>query len=203
MIATLRGEIISVDADEVVVEVGGVGYRVKMSSASIAALPPSGEVFLHIFTNVREDALELFGFSDSAEKQMFIRLNSVSGVGPRLSLNILSGASTADLSRAISSGDTASLVKLPGVGKKTAERLCLELKDKIDFVPAAAGAPSANAGSVAGLLADDVISALTNLGYSANDAEQAVAAVRKRVGDDGFADLSLEGLLREALRSKA
>ena len=140
MIASLRGEVLFVDADQAVIEVGGVGYRVRMSAAGLAGLPESGEVFLHVFTSVREDAIELFGFTDPDEKRMFVLLNSVSGVGPKLALNILSGASCADLHQAIVGGDVAALTRLQGIGKKTAERLCLELKDKLDFVPQAPAA---------------------------------------------------------------
>jgi len=203
MIATLRGKVIHLDADQIVIEVGGVGYRVRMSAAGIRALPPSGEVFLHTFTNVREDALELFGFADPDEKRMFILLNSVSGVGPRLSLNILSGSSCADLCRAISSGDIAALTRLQGVGKKTAERLCLELKDKIDFVPAGAAPVAVDDDIPADAVTADGISALVNLGYSTTAARQAISALRERLGAEAFCDLSLEELLREALRSMA
>ncbi len=202
MIATLRGEITVVSTDEVVVEAGGVGYRVRMSAAGISSLPASGEVFLHIFTNVREDALELFGFADIDEKRLFILLNSVSGVGPRLGLNILSGASCVELCRAIVSGDTAALIRLQGVGKKTAERLCLELKDKIDFVPVAESVPSV-AAIPSDSVAADGVSALINLGYPAPAAKQVVNALRERLGEDAFAALSLEDLLRESLRSMA
>ena len=137
MIASLRGILTHKSSDELIVEVGGVGYDVCFSPTGLHRLPEIGaEVFLHIYTNVREDSIDLYGFSERQEKEMFIVLTSVSGVGPKLAMNILSGLDPAALASAILTGDLGRFTKLPGVGRKTAERLCVELKDKVQFIPA-------------------------------------------------------------------
>ena len=132
MIASLKGEIFSKEPGRVVLDVNGVGYEVFLSLTSYEQLPAVGcEVLLHVYTSVREDAIVLFGFGDAEEKEMFRLLTTVSGVGPRLALNILSGIKPAALVRAIATGDVKRLTGLPGVGKKTAARLCVDLKDKM------------------------------------------------------------------------
>jgi len=206
MIASLKGELLQKSSDKVIVDVNGVGYEVFLSSASLQKLPIAGEeVFLHIHTSVREDSLTLFGFADMEEKEMFQLLINVSGVGPKLALTILSGIRPDALSRAISTRDIGRLTTVSGVGKKTAERLCLDLQDKVGFmltldehdrdeIIAAAGDHGTTA---------DVISALVNLGYPSIRAHQALAVVRKRILPEKFSALRVEELLRETLRSLA
>jgi len=205
MIASLRGVLTHKAPDELIVEVGGVGYLVRFSPTGLYRLPDVGEtVFLYIYTNVREDSIELFGFCERQEKEMFIILISVSGVGPRLAMNILAGLPPAGLASAILAGDLARLTKLPGVGRKTAERLCVELKDKVQFLPSldsAALAPvKLEAVDQPGA---DVISALVNLGYAPAAARQALERVRVGVSAEAYEQLPLAELLRMALRSLA
>lgn len=205
MIASLRGVLAHKSPESLIVDVGGVGYEVFYSPTGLHRLPENGEdIFLHIQTKVREDAIDLYGFLEVKEKQMFVLLTGVSGVGPKVAVNILSGMASADLASAIASNDLGRLVKLPGVGKKTAERLCLELKDKVQF---AAASDSAVLEEPAAVPEDqqslDVISALVNLGYPPANAKKAIDKVRLTIGDDGFTELSLEELLRQALRSMA
>ena len=206
MIASLRGELIQKSSDKVIVDVGGVGYEVSLSSVSLEKIPAIGEeVFLHIYTNVREDALTLFGFDDSEEKEMFLLLINVSGVGPKLALTILSGIKPRELSRAISTKDIGRLTGITGVGKKTAERLCLDLKDKVGFVTdledfdstESMGAPHEHG------ITHDVVSALVNLGYPQARAHQAMVMVRKRISPEKYSAMKVEELLRETLRSLA
>lgn len=205
MIASLRGVLAHKSPEHLIVDVDGVGYEVFYSPTGLHRLPEIGEdIFLHIYTNVREDALALYGFLDIKEKEMFLLLTGVSGIGPKVAVNILAGMGPGDLASAIAGSDLGRLVKLPGVGKKTAERLCLELKDKVQF---AAASESVVVGG-AGVAPDDqqsidVISALVNLGYPPANARKAVEKVRDTTGEDGFAELSLEELLRQALRSMA
>jgi len=205
MIASLRGILTHKAPNELTVEVGGVGYEVRFSPTGLHRLPEIGaEVFLHILTNVREDSIDLYGFSERQEKEMFIVLTGVSGVGPRLAMNILSGMGPAELASAILTGDLVRLVKLPGVGRKTAERLCVELKDKVQFLAARdSGAVIAAQPEETDQLAADVISALVNLGYPPASARRAVERVKSAGSADDYAALSLEELLRRALRSMA
>jgi len=206
MIASLRGILIHTDPSRVVVEAGGVGYDVAFCASGLPRLPPLGEeVFLHIFTKVREDAIELFGFTDAQEKEMFVVLLTVSGVGPKVALNILAVISPGELARAVMTDDLHRLTALPGVGKKTAERLCLELKDKVrpfadlEARPAEVKAtPSADSDQ----LAADVVSALTNLGYPPAQAKEALLKVRKAL-PEGQPSPPIEEILRLALRSLA
>ncbi|MBU0483899.1 MAG: Holliday junction branch migration protein RuvA [Proteobacteria bacterium] len=205
MIACLRGELFAKFADRLIIDVGGVGYEVFLSSANFALLPTIGaELFLHIYTNVREDALDLYGFIEAEEKQMFLLLVGVSGVGPKLALNILSGSRPSELAGAICAGDIGRLVKLPGVGKKTAERLCLELKDKVEFmVRDMSGGQIVDRTLPADQLSVDAVSALVNLGYTPNAARNALELVRKQVGAEIYPAMKIEELLRQALRSLA
>ena len=206
MIASLKGELIQKSPDKVIVDVNGVGYEVFLSSASLQKMPIAGEeVFLHIHTSVREDSLTLFGFADMEEKEMFQLLINVSGVGPKLALTILSGIRPDALSRAISTKDIGRLTTVSGVGKKTAERLCLDLRDKVGFMLTLDEhdrnekiADTGDHGTTA-----DVISALINLGYPSIRAHQALAVVRKRIPSEKFSVLRVEELLRETLRSLA
>lgn len=206
MIATLRGELIFRQKDRIVVDVRGVGYEVLCTEAVLYALPEIGaEVFLYIQSEVREDSITFYGFLDGDEKRLFLKLKSVSGIGPKLALAILSGVRPAELVRAIMAEDVTYLKRLPGIGKKTAERLCLELKDKVEFIPEAmsgAGGVSLAPVREEGIAAD-VVSALVNLGYPRASARMAVEAVRRLMNEDEFAALSLETLLRQSLRSLA
>jgi Holliday junction DNA helicase RuvA len=189
--------------ESLIVDVGGVGYEVFFPQSAQSRLPGVGEeIFLHIQTVVREDAFNLYGFLDSTEKEMFQLLNTVSGIGPKLAAHILAGIFPADLARAILHDDLARLTRLPGVGKKTAERLCLELKDKVHFVPEALSA-SSPALAVPGEdeRVHDAISALLNLGYPVIRARDALAKVRQQAGDEAFAAMRLEELLRQTLRA--
>lgn len=206
MIACLKGELFQKKLNKVIVNVNGVGYEVNISLSCHDRLPEVGrEVFLHIQTNVREDAITLFGFWDIEEKEMFLLLTSVSGVGPKSAMGILSGIRPAELARAISTKDINRLTNAPGVGKKTAARLCVELKDKVDFVvyEGDEGGEIITAAQDDEGPAADVISALVNLGYPPVKAQQALAAVKKRRSAEDFAGLRVEDLLRETLRSLA
>ncbi len=205
MIACLTGELFQKKSDTLIINVAGVGYEVFFPETGHAQLPGIGdEVFLYIQTIVREDAFNLYGFLEEAQKQMFLHLIGVSGVGPKLGVGILSGMEPAELARAISSDDVARLTKISGVGKKTAERLCLELKDKVDFVPAVLAETSPAA---APLLDDqrllDALSALTNLGYQAGKAKEVLDKVRQQAPEDDFNAMPVEELLRQALRALA
>lgn len=186
--------------------VNGVGYEVFLSSASIEKLPQLGEeVFLHIFTYVREDTLSLFGFMDSDEKEMFLLLINVSGVGPKLALAILSGIAPVELARAVAAKDVARLTGLSGVGKKTAERLCLDLKDKVGLIVGGdEEIPDFTSGErVEASKEKDVVSALVNLGYPQNRAYIALSEVKRRFAPEELAEMRVEELIRETLRSLA
>jgi Holliday junction DNA helicase RuvA len=206
MISCLKGELFQKSQEKATLLVNGVGYEVFLSSASVEKLPQLGEeVFLYTYTHVREDALHLFGFADTDEKQMFLLLINVSGVGPKLALAILSGIRPADLARAIATKDIARLTGLSGVGKKTAERLCLDLKDKVGVIAGTAEeVPDFGAASqVEGGKEKDVISALVNLGYPQSRANIALAAMKRRFTPESLAEMPLQELIRETLRSLA
>jgi holliday junction DNA helicase RuvA len=206
MIACLRGILLRKLPETLIVDVGGVGYEVFFSQSGHGRLPGEGEVvFLHVQTVVREDAFMLYGFLENDEKEMFQLLDRVSGIGPKVAANILSGISPADMARAILHDDLARLTRLPGVGRKTAERLCLELKDRVRFLPDSAPLTASSAapplrGGEEGVLAD-ALSALGNLGYPPARAREAVEAVRKELSAEAFAALRIEELLRQALRA--
>ena len=176
MIAYLRGRLLEKHPNQVIVETQGVGYDVTVPISTFAALPDAGaEVRLRIHTHVREDALSLFGFLTADEKMLFEKLISVSGIGPRLAVTVLSGLATPDLVAAIRQGLVDHLVRIPGVGKKTAERIVLELRDKLEGIGAAAAAATPKAVPLSAV-ENDVLSALLNLGCARPAAE---AAVRK------------------------
>ena len=192
MIAHLRGRLISKHPNQAVVEAGGVGYEVNISIPTFSALPSlEAEVALFIHTHVREDALSLFGFLRSEEKQLFEKLVSVSGIGPRLAITILSGMPADAMVAAIKGNNVASLTRIPGIGKKTAERMVLELRDKLETfgVPATAATASP--------VEEDVISALVNLGYHRPLAEKALARLGSIAGE------SFDTLFRKALAALA
>lgn len=174
MIAHLRGRLFSKSPSQAIIECAGVGYDVAISVNSFTQLPEEGrEVELHINTQVREDAIALFGFLDRDEKRLFEKLITVSGIGPTLAIKVLSGIQSPMLVAAIKGQDHATLTKIPGIGKKTAERVVVELKDKLDDMISAAPTDGA-APFHAGPMGDDVLSALTNLGYQRNIAQKAV-----------------------------
>lgn len=192
MIAHLRGTVFEKHPNEVIVEAAGVGYEVQIPISTYTSLPDVGaSVSLRIHTHVREDAFLLFGFATSEEKFVFERLIAVSGIGPKLAITVLSGLATGDLIAAIRGGDVQRLVRIPGVGKKTAERMVLELKDKL--APAVAGEIAAGqiaAGiPVVTALEGDVLSALQNLGCSRAAAEEAVRKARERGAEESFEPL--------------
>ncbi len=181
MIAHLRGKLIAKRPNQAIVETGGVGYDVTISVPAFSELPAAGnEVALHIHTHVREDAIALFGFLRAEEKQLFEKLISVSGIGPKLAITILSGMAAAEMVSAIRGNDVARLTRIPGIGKKTAERMVLELRDKLEgfgAAPAVAATPAE----------EDVLSALVNRGYQRAAAERAVAAA-SRAGNGASCD---------------
>jgi holliday junction DNA helicase RuvA len=196
MIGRLRGIVLEKHPNEVVVEASGVGYEVLIPISTYTTLPEVGAVVsLRIYTHVREDALSLFGFATAEEKSVFERLISVSGIGPGLAIKVLSGLATPDLIAAIRSGDVVQLVRIPGVGKKTAERIVLELKDKLAGLDAA-GKPASpgEAAQTFSALESDVLSALQNLGCSRAAAEEALKKVKQRGAPESF-----EPYFREAL----
>lgn len=178
MIAHIRGHILSKSPNAVVVDCGGVGYELAISVATYTELgEPGADARLHVHTHVREDALLLFGFAEVAEKRLFEKLLTISGIGPKLAITVLSGISAERLVGAIRGGDHATLTKIPGIGKKTAERVVLELKDKLDDM--AGYTPAADAPVSLGAVADDVLSALVNLGYPRAVAQKAVESAAK------------------------
>jgi Holliday junction DNA helicase RuvA len=192
MIGQLRGRILRKSPQEALVDVGGVGYRVQIPVSTFYRLAEEGaEVQLRVHTHVREDQLALFGFATRGEQALFERLIEVSGVGPRLAINILSGIEAPELVAALRGSDVARLTRIPGVGKKTAERLVVELKDKMP-----PPAPDEAEGTAAPRgLKEDLLSALANLGYSRPEAERGVDRALKEDAGGRFEDL-----LRRALR---
>ncbi len=203
MIATLTGTLFDKHPGRAIVDVGGVGYEVHISSRTYDRLPAnSDEVFMYIYTSVREDAITLFGFAHLDEKELFLLLNTVSGVGPKLSLGILSGISASELCEALSMKNMSRLTALSGVGKKTAQRMCVELQDKVShFIShvSEAGADSSETQVIEGDNVQDVISALINLGYPQNIAWQALRKVQKGL-EQPVNEVSIEELIRQALR---
>jgi len=190
MIAHLRGRLIAKHPNQAIVETAGVGYDVVISVPTFSELPGTGaEVALHIHTHVREDQIALFGFVRPEEKQLFEKLLSVSGIGPKLAITILSGMAAPDMVAAIKSNDVAKLTRIPGIGKKTAERMVLELRDKLKDFGATPSAPPASP------VEEDVLSALMNLGYQRPVAERALSIAAKNGGAAG----SFDALFREAL----
>jgi Holliday junction DNA helicase RuvA len=195
MIASLRGRLLRKAPQEAVVDVGGVGYRVHVPVSTFYRLgEPGGEVSLRVHTHVREDTLALFGFVTATEHELFERLIAVAGVGPKLAINILSGIEAEELIDALRGSDLARLTRIPGVGRKTAERLVVELKDKM---PATAGLAPEEA-AAGGTLKDDLLSALANLGYSRGEAEKGVERALRADGAGRFEDV-----LRRALQAMA
>jgi len=194
VIARLSGTVLEKHPNRVVVDVGGVGYDVLVPLSTFYGLgEPGAGVSLRVHTHVREDIIALYGFASTLEQDLFERLISISGIGPKLALSVLSGIDPAELVRAIRSQDVARLTRIPGVGKKTAERIGLELKDRMPHAaPSAAGPESPRPGED---MRSDLLSALTNLGYKGQVAERAVDTAIKTSPDASF-----EQLLRDILR---
>lgn len=194
MIAHLRGRLLTKTPNQAIIECAGVGYEATISVATFTSLPAEGaEAALHIYTHVREDQLALFGFSETQEKRLFEKLLTISGIGPKLAITVLSGIAADRLVTAIRSGDHASLTKIPGIGKKTAERVVLELKDKLDdmAVPVAEGGAAHH-----GPAGDDALSALMNLGYPRPVAQKAIETA---LAKDAAAGHDFETLFRAAM----
>jgi holliday junction DNA helicase RuvA len=191
MIAHLRGKLLTKHPNQVVVETAGVGYEATISIPTFSELPESGaEVALHIHTHVREDQIALYGFLHLAEKRLFEKLITVSGIGPKLAITILSGMAADEMVRAIRGNDLMRLTKIPGVGKKTAERMVLELRDKLPDTPEAPAVASTPRSG----MEEDVLSALVNLGYQTSAAEKALQKVTRISGKETF-----DVVFREAL----
>lgn len=196
MIAHLRGTVLERRPQGVVLDVNGVGYLVVCTEATAARHPVGSQASFRIHTAVREDAIELFGFSSELEETLFQELLRVQGIGPRMAMGILSGGSPQEIAAAIAAGDLARLKKLPGVGKKTAERLVVDLRDRLaPFVgslpPKVAPAPTTRS-------VDELLVALEALGYRSAEAEQRAAFARKKLGEEA----PVEELVKEALRAR-
>ena len=190
MIGRISGSLAHKAPGEITVDVVGVGYQIFIPLSVFYRLPEVGEkVSLYIHTHLREDALQLFGFLEPEEKQVFLLLNSVAGIGPKLAVTVLSGIPADDLARALKAGDQARLISIPGVGKKLAERMIVELRDKVLTLPA----PEATLGD-GSQLTRDAVSALVNLGYRRPEAENSVREIAKKEGG------TLADVLKEALR---
>lgn len=185
MIGSIRGKLISRRPDGVLLEAAsGVGYQLSVPLGTLSNLPAEGaEAFLYVYTHVREDALQLFGFASEEEKRVFISLIGISGIGPKVAMNVLSGTSPEELMQAIEAEDVAVLTKIPGLGKKTAQRLLLELREKLPRRLT----PEDN-------VFKDTLSALVNLGYKKTEASEVLQKAREKGHND------IEGLLKEALR---
>ena len=198
MIAHLRGHLLSKTPNQAILECAGVGYDVTISVATFSALPVEGaEVALHIHTHVREDQFALFGFSETQEKRLFEKLLTISGIGPKLAITVLSGIDASRLVTAIRSGDHATLTRIPGIGKKTAERVVLELKDKLDDLAVSIPATSGGAQhGTAGQAGDDALSALVNLGYARPIAQKAIETA---IAKDPAVARDFETLFRAAM----
>ena len=194
MIARLKGTLVEKAPNRLTVDVGGVGYDVLVPFSTFYGIgEPGAAVVLRIHTHVREDVIALYGFASPLEQDLFERLISISGIGPKLALAVLSGIDPGELVRAIRTQDVARLTRIPGVGKKTAERIGLELKDRLPLAGADAG--QAEGPAAADDLRSDLLSALTNLGYKGQVAEKAVDAALKKTPEGSF-----EQVLRDILR---
>ena len=196
MIALLRGTLVDKNPSRLIVDTGGVGYDVQVPLSTFYVVGESGTpVTLRIHTHVREDVIALYGFANPLELNLFERLIAINGIGPKLALAVLSGIEPADFVTAIRTQDVARLTAIPGIGKKTAERIGLELKDRLPVALQAPGQESASATRPEDQLRDDLLSALVNLGYQRAVADRAIDAVLRRSAAEGF-----EAVLREVLR---
>ncbi|MBN1569221.1 MAG: Holliday junction branch migration protein RuvA [Acidobacteria bacterium] len=200
MIGQLRGQLLHKKPNSLLLDVHGVGYEIFIPLTSFYELPAEGnEVTLKIHTHVREDALTLFGFLTQREKDFFLKLISISGIGPKLAIVILSGAPVEELAQAIASGNLARLTAIPGVGRKTAERVVLELKSLVTPFLLPEQIEAAKEGSIPTALEEDILSALTNLGYPRSAAEKALAVVLR----SAECERTFEDVLRNTLRRLA
>lgn len=190
MIGFLSGNILSIKPTKVLLDVGGVGYLVNISINTFENISDKKGISLHIYTSVKEDSITLFGFYTETEKEMFELLISVSGIGPKLALSVLSGIQVDDLKTAIEAGDISRIVAIPGVGRKTAERVVLELRIKVDKIS------EAESKGVSYSIKSEAVSALTTLGYNYKQAETAVRNIL-----NASKDISLEELIKKALGS--
>lgn len=198
MIALISGKIVYKGISHVIVDVQGVGYRIFIPLTTFYELPETGQIItLHIHTNVKEDAINLFGFNTVQERDLFQLMISVSGIGPKIAMNILSGISASEFLNAISGGNVNKLIRIPGVGKKMAERLILELKEKVLKKMMLDAVPSAGVQSrVDDILMEDVLSALVNLGYKSNVAQDAL----DKVLHSSEEELGMDKLLKKTLK---
>ena len=190
MIGFLTGKIISTKPTKILLDVNGVGYLINISINTFEKISDKESVSLHIYTNVKEDAINLFGFFTEAEKEMFELLISITGIGPKLAIGILSGIQVGDLKNAIQSGDLSRIIAVPGIGRKTAERVVLELKNKVDQIIEEGGKVPTGKESVR----NEAVSALTTLGYNFKVADK---VVRDVLSEDG--SISLEELIKKTL----
>lgn len=193
MIALLTGRLSCKSTDYLIVNVGGVGYQVYVPLSTYCNIPDDGEITLHIYTHMREETLSLFGFLTQEEKDIFLLLMGVSGIGPKSALAVLSSLPVPDLVSAIRDGDDTRLCTIPGIGRKTAARIILELRDKVKAFSQAAGKGAARIDAGQDDFSD-ALSALVNLGYKQSAAEDALKKVRER-----HSGLPVQGLIREAL----
>lgn len=193
MIALLSGKLVHKSPEHIIIDVGGIGYRVVVSLQTFYAIPETGtEVSLHIFTYVREDQIVLFGFLTPEEKSIFKRLIGISGIGPKLAINILSGMPADEFVAAVTKEDVARLNAIPGIGRKTADRIIIDLKDKLlKEMPLVATSTTASMGRG---VYDDALSALTNLGYGRTEAQKALSTIATSARG------SLEAVIKEALK---
>jgi Holliday junction DNA helicase RuvA len=196
MIAHLRGTLLEKHPNAVILDVQGVGYELAIPVSAFSSLPEKGSpVQLHVYTHVREDAISLFGFHAAVDKTLFEKLIAVSGIGPSVAIKAMGGMTAADLATAIRSGAIEQLVRIPGIGKKTAERMVLELRDKLDFAGLRAPADAAPAKSAFAGTEEDVISALMNFGATRASGEAAVVKARSATESNEF-----DALFRRALK---
>ena len=200
MIAHIQGRLHFKSPENLIIDVDGIGYQVHVPLTTFYELPDIGNtVALHIHTHVREDALQLYGFQAQEEKALFIRLMGVAGIGPRLAVNILSGISPAELAQCLGQGDLARLISIPGVGRKTAERIMVEMRDKLAALAADRDIAVSVKSAADEAVINDAVSALVNLGYKKGVAQRAIDGARQRLEGE----INLESLLKESLRALA
>ena len=200
MIAHIQGRLHFKSPENLIIDVDGIGYQVHVPLTTFYELPDVGNtVALHIHTHVREDALQLYGFQEQEDKALFIRLMGVAGIGPRLAVNILSGISPAELAECLGQGDLARLISIPGVGRKTAERIVVEMRDKLPALAADRDIALTVKSAADEAVMNDAISALVNLGYKKGVARKAIDEAMERLEGE----INLESLLKESLRALA
>lgn len=200
MIAHIQGRLHFKSPENLIIDVDGIGYQVHVPLTTFYELPDVGNtVALHIHTHVREDALQLYGFQEQEEKALFVRLMGVAGIGPRLAVNILSGISPAELAECLGQGDLARLISIPGVGRKTAERIMVEMRDKLPALAADRDIALSVKSAAEEAVMNDAISALVNLGYKKGVARKAIDQAIERLEGE----INLESLLKESLRALA